>query len=218
MQVLNEIVMAIWYHDFAKLINPDILWIIYAVLFTIIVLENGILPAAFLPGDTLLILSGALIAKGVLSFIPTIIILTIAASLGCWLGFLQGRWLSDTNVIKQWLKQIPQEYHDRANRLFDDQGLYALLFGRFLAFVRTLLPVLAGLSTLSHRRFQLFNWLSGLLWIGIIVSLGYAINQIPFIKRHENIVMNILIFLPILLLISGLIGSIVVYWKHKKAK
>lgn len=217
MQVLNEIVMAIWHHDFAKLNNPDILWIIYAVLFTIIILENGILPAAFLPGDTLLILSGALIAKGVLSFIPTIIILTIAASLGCWLGFLQGRWLSDTHLVKQWLKQIPQEYHDRANRLFNNQGLYALLIGRFLAFVRTLLSVFAGLSTLSHRRFQLFNWLSGLLWIGIIVSLGYAINQIPFIKRHENIVMNILIFLPILLLISGFIGSLVVYWKHKKS-
>lgn len=218
MQVLNEIVMAIWHHDFTKLINPDILWIIYAVLFTIIVLENGILPAAFLPGDTLLILSGALIAKGVLSFIPTIIILTVAASLGCWLGFLQGRWLSDTNIIKQWLKQIPQEYYDRANRLFNNQGLYALLIGRFLVFVRTLLPVLAELSTLNHRRFQLFNWLSGLLWIGIIVSLGYSINQIPFIKRHENIVMNILIFLPILLLISEFIGSLVVYWKHKKNK
>lgn len=121
MQVLNEIVMAIWPHDFAKLINPDVLWIIYAVLFIIIVLENGIFPAAFLPGDTLLILSGALIAKGVLSFIPTVIILTIAASLGCWLGFLQGRWLSDTDIIKQWLKQILQEYHERANRLFNNQ-------------------------------------------------------------------------------------------------
>lgn len=87
MQVLNEIVIAIWHHNFAKLINPNVLWIIYAVLFIIIALENGILPAVFLPRDTLLILSGALIAKGVLSFIPTVIILTIAASLGCWLVF-----------------------------------------------------------------------------------------------------------------------------------
>ncbi|MGP1953109.1 MAG: DedA family protein [Arsenophonus sp. ET-KM2-MAG3] len=216
MQILNEIMMAIWHNDFSKLINPDILWIIYVLFFIIVVLENAILPASFLPGDTLLILSGALIAKNVLSFIPTIIILTIAASLGYWLGFLQGRWLSDTDIIKRWLKQIPKEYYDRANKLFNNQCLYALLLGRFLVFVRTLLPILAGLSTLSQGRFQLFNWISGILWIGIIVSLGYIINQIPFVKNYENIVMNILIFLSISLLIIGFISSLIVYWKHKK--
>ncbi|MGP1939367.1 MAG: DedA family protein [Arsenophonus sp. ET-DL9-MAG3] len=216
MQILNEIMMAIWHNDFSKLINPDILWIIYVLFFIIVVLENAILPASFLPGDTLLILSGALIAKNVLSFIPTIIILTIAASLGYWLGFLQGRWLSDTDIIKRWLKQIPKEYYDRANQLFNNQCLYALLLGRFLVFVRTLLPILAGLSTLSQGRFQLFNWISGILWTGIIVSLGYIINQIPFVKNYENIVMNILIFLSISLLIIGFISSLIVYWKHKK--
>ncbi|MEI9598593.1 DedA family protein [Moellerella wisconsensis] len=216
MEVLHEIVRALWDHDFMKLSNPDILWVIYGVLFIVIVLENGVLPAAFLPGDTLLILSGALIAKGVLHFIPTILILTVAASLGCWLGFLQGRWLSDTKVVKRWLEQLPQEYHHKANHLFHNQGLYALLIGRFLAFVRTLLPVLAGLSELSHRRFQLFNWLSGLLWVGLIVTLGYALNQIPFIKQHEQLVMSVLMILPILLLVAGLIGSIVMYWKHRK--
>ncbi|MGP1946774.1 MAG: DedA family protein, partial [Arsenophonus sp. ER-LPS3-MAG3] len=73
-------------------------------------------------------------------------------------------------------------------------------------------------STLSHRRFQLFNWLSGILWIGIIIPLSYAINKIPFIEYHENIVMNILILLPILLFIIGFISSVIIYWKHKKNK
>lgn len=217
MEVLREIVLALWHHDFLKLSNPDIIWVIYSVLFVVIVLENGVLPAAFLPGDTLLILSGALIAKGVLHFIPTIIILTVAASLGCWLGFLQGRWLSETNIVKRWLSQIPNEYHEKANQMFNKQGLYALLAGRFLAFVRTLLPVLAGLSDLSHRRFQIFNWLSGLLWVGIIVSLVYTLNQIPFIKQHEQIVISALLILPIILLVGGLITSIIVYWKHRKS-
>ncbi|EMM5118837.1 TPA: DedA family protein [Providencia stuartii] len=217
MEVLREIVLALWHHDFLKLSNPEVLWVIYTVLFVVIVLENGVLPAAFLPGDTLLILSGALIAKGVLHFIPTILLLTTAASLGCWLGFLQGRWLSETKIVKRWLSQIPHEYHDKANHMFHKQGLYALLIGRFLAFVRTLLPVLAGLSELSHRRFHLFNWLSGLLWVGIIVTLGYALNQIPFVKQHEQIVISVLMILPVLLLIGGLIGSIMMYWKHRKS-
>ncbi len=109
--------------------------------FVVIVLENGVLPR-FLTGDTLLILSGALIAKGVLHFIPTILLLTTAASLGCWLGFLQGRWLSETKVVKRWLHKS-EEYHTKANNMFNKQGLYALLIGRF-AFVRTILPCLLG--------------------------------------------------------------------------
>ncbi|MCF1958428.1 VTT domain-containing protein, partial [Escherichia coli] len=96
------------------------------------------------------------------------------------------------------------------------QGLYALLLGRFIGFVRTLLPTLAGLSELQQRRFQIFNWLSGFLWVGIIVSLGYVLNLIPFIQKHETLVMNILMTLPILLLSAGLIGSIVMYIRHRK--
>ena len=179
-------------------------------------LENGVLPAAFLPGDTLLILCGALIAKGVLHFFPTIIILGAAASIGSWLGFLQGRWLSDTKIVKRWMAQLPEQYHHKANDLFHRQGLYALLLGRFIGFVRTLLPTLAGLSELQQRRFQIFNWLSGFLWVGIIVSLGYVLNLIPFIQKHETLVMNILMTLPVLLLSAGLIGSIVMYIRHRK--
>lgn len=52
------------------------------------VLENGLLPASFLPGDSLLLLSGALIAKGVMGFAPTLLILTAAAGLGCWLSYI----------------------------------------------------------------------------------------------------------------------------------
>ncbi|ETS33035.1 hypothetical protein BB987_13500 [Photorhabdus temperata] len=216
MEVLNEIMQALWQHDFSKLANPDVLWIIYGILFVTLVLENGLLPAAFLPGDTLLILAGALIAKGVMSFIPTVFILTAAASIGCWLGYLQGLWLGDTKRVKGWLAQLPIQYRQRANMLFFKHGLAALLVGRFLAFVRTLLPTLAGISGLNSKRFQIFNWLSGLLWVVIMVGFGYLLNQIPFIKNHQDLVINILIILPIVLLLSGLIASLLMYWCHRK--
>ncbi|MGE9550293.1 DedA family protein [Erwinia amylovora] len=217
MAVLHEIVSALWHQDFAALANPDVIWIVYGIMFVTLLLENGLLPAAFLPGDSLLLLAGAMIAKGVMGFIPTVVILTFAASLGCWLSYLQGRWLGNTRMVKSWLMHLPAQYHQRAWSLFHRHGLMALLAGRFLAFVRTILPTMAGISGLKNGRFQLFNWLSGLLWVGILVSLGYAISQVPFIKQHEDQVMAILMILPLVLLCVGLVGSITLVLKRRKS-
>ncbi|MBN3082242.1 DedA family protein [Pectobacterium polaris] len=217
MSVVHDIIQALWQQDFSALADPHVVWVVYGILFTTLFLENGLLPASFLPGDSLLLLTGAMIAKGVMSFFPTMILLTVAASLGCWLSYLQGRWLSDTRLVKGWLLQLPAHYHQRAHHLFHRHGLMALLVGRFLAFIRTLLPTMAGISGLNNTRFQIFNWLSGLLWVGGIVTLGYALSHIPLVKRYEDQVMTALILLPIILLVSGLIGMAVMVWRKKRS-
>ncbi|AMH00489.1 DedA family protein [Serratia liquefaciens] len=217
MDVLREIVHALWQQDFIALADPSVIWVVYAVLFTTLFLENGLLPASFLPGDSLLLLSGALIAKGVMAFVPTLIILTVAASLGCWLSYLQGRWLGHTNLVKGWLLQLPAQYHQRAHNLFNRHGLTALVIGRFLGFVRTLLPTMAGISGLSSTRFQFFNWLSAVIWVGAVVGLGYAFSQIPLVKRYESQVMTGLMILPLVLLLVGLVGGMLVIWRKKRA-
>lgn len=215
MTVVHDIIQALWQQDFTALADPKVIWVIYGILFTTLFLENGLLPASFLPGDSLLLLTGAMIAKGVMSFVPTMLLLTTAASLGCWLSYLQGRWLGDTRIVKGWLLQLPAHYHQRAYHMFHRHGLMALLAGRFLAFIRTLLPTIAGISGLNSLRFQLFNWLSAFLWVFGIITLGYALSHVPLVKRYEDQVMTALIILPIVLLISGLVGMLVVVW-HKK--
>lgn len=85
MAVIQDIIAALWQHDFAALANPHVVSVVYFVMFATLFLENGLLPASFLPGDSLLLLAGALIAQDVMHFLPTIGILTTAASLGCWL-------------------------------------------------------------------------------------------------------------------------------------
>lgn len=215
MVVIQKIVAALWQHDFTALANPHVVGVVYLVMFVTLFLENGLLPASFLPGDSLLLLAGALIAKDVMDFVPTMVILTAAASLGCWLSYFQGRWLSNTRMVKGWLAQLPVKYHERATYMFDRHGLLALLAGRFLAFVRTLLPTMAGISGLSSRRFQFFNWLSGLVWVGVVTGFGYTLSMIPFVKRHEDQVMTFLMILPIFLLVCGLCGAVVVVIKKK---
>ncbi|VEA70190.1 Inner membrane protein YghB [Serratia rubidaea] len=100
--------------------------------------------------------------------------------------------------------------------LFHRHGLTALLVGRFLAFVRTLLPTMAGISGLSNTRFQFFNWLSALLWVVSVVGLGFAFSQIPLVKRYEDQVMAGLMILPLALLVFGLIGAMLVIWRKKR--
>ena len=217
MSVVHDIIQALWQQDFSALADPNVIWVIYGILFTTLFLENGLLPASFLPGDSLLLLTGAMIAKGVMSFVPTMFLLTVAASLGCWLSYLQGRWLGDTRIVKGWLLQLPAHYHQRAYHMFHRHGLVAMLIGRFLAFIRTLLPTMAGISGLNSLRFQLFNWLSGFLWVFGIVTLGYAISHVPLVKRYEDQVMTALIILPIVLLVSGLVGMLVMLWHRRRS-
>ena len=215
MELLTQLLNALWAQDYETLANPSMIGMLYFVLFMILFLENGLLPAAFLPGDSLLVLVGVLIAKGAMGFPETLLLLTAAASLGCWLSYVQGRWLGNTQTVKGWLAHLPHKYHQRATCMFDKHGLLALLAGRFLAFVRTLLPTMAGISGLPNRRFQFFNWLSALLWVGVVTGLGYALSMIPFVKRHEDQVMTCLMILPIALLLAGLLGTLFVVIKKK---
>ncbi|MBK5144696.1 DedA family protein [Budviciaceae bacterium BWR-B9] len=215
---ITDLFQALLHQDFKTLANPEFLWAIYGILFLIIFLENGLLPAAFLPGDSLLLLAGALVAQGSLHFLLTIAVLSTAAALGCWFSYLQGRWLGKTKTVQGWMSKIPAHYHQRAHQLFHRHGFFALLIGRFLAFVRTLLPTIAGLSALDAKRFQIFNWLSAVLWVSVVTTLGYLISLTPLYKHHEAAVMNGLMILPVALLVIGLIGSLIVVLKKKSEK
>ncbi|WP_039056855.1 DedA family general envelope maintenance protein YqjA [Enterobacter sp. Bisph1] len=215
MELLNQLLHALWAQDFATLSQPGMIGMLYFVLFVILFLENGLLPAAFLPGDSLLVLVGVLIAKGALGYVQTVLLLTVAASLGCWLSYIQGRWLGNTRIVQNWLSHLPAHYHQRSHHLFHKHGLSALLIGRFIAFVRTLLPTIAGLSGLSNARFQFFNWVSGLLWVLILTTLGYLLGKTPVFRKYEDALMSCLMLLPVVLLVIGLAGSLVVLWKKK---
>ncbi|GAA0496487.1 DedA family protein [Tatumella terrea] len=215
MDTLHALLHALWQQDFETLADPSLVWAIYGILFIILFLENGLLPAAFLPGDSLLILVGVLIAKGTMGFPMTLFILTVAASLGCWVSYIQGRWLGNTPLVRKWLSHLPAQYHQRAHALFHRHGLSALLIGRFIAFVRTLLPTIAGISGLSSARFQFFNWFSGLLWVVILTCAGFALGKTPLFQKYEDQLMFCLMLLPLVLLVFGLFGSLYVLWRKR---
>lgn len=217
MDIIKALLQALWQQDFATLADPSLVWAIYGILFIILFLENGLLPAAFLPGDSLLVLVGVLIAQGAMNFTLTLLILTSAASLGCWVSYIQGKWLGNSPTVQNWLSHLPAQYHQRAHSLFHRHGLSALLVGRFIAFVRTLLPTIAGLSGLNNARFQFFNWVSALLWVLILTVAGFALGKTPFFRRYQDQLMFCLMLLPLVLLIFGLLGSLFLLWRKKRS-
>ena len=99
MELLTQLLNALWAQDYETLANPSMIGMLYFVLFMILFLENGLLPAAFLPGDSLLVLVGVLIAKGAMGFPETLLLLTAAASLAeLYSGPMAGQYANRTKL------------------------------------------------------------------------------------------------------------------------
>ena len=214
MDTIITLYQAFVHMDLATLSNPDVLWILYGMLFVIILLENGVLPAAFLPGDSLLFLTGVLISLDVFHFGLINLILIAGAAFGTWFGYAQGRWLGNTKIVQNWMAHLPEKYHRKSEVLFHKYGLQALFIGRFIAFVRTLLPMMAGLSGLHSRKFHIYNWISATLWIFLIVTLGYLFGLSPVFKTYEKQIMSLLMLIPVILLLLGLLFTIWLAFKR----
>lgn len=182
MNFLTELInIIVWKDNIVLFPNIWLVLTIYSLVFLVLFLENAILPAIFLPGDSLLILLGILIAKGILNFIVTLSILTVAASLGSWISYLQGKFLEKNKITQRWLSRLPYQFYEKANHMFDKYGLFVLFISRFIAFLRTVLPTVAGVSGLSGFRFQLFNWISSFLWVLMLIVLGFFLERLKFI-------------------------------------
>ena len=148
MELLTQLLNALWSQDYETLANPSMIGMLYFVLFMILFLENGLLPAAFLPGDSLLVLVGVLIAKGAMGFPETLLLLTTAAK-------LQSPKLNGSEI----------RLLDRHFTLLqtDLQQTVALINGRHARRIRidtAINPELEALAEHLHYQWQGFLWLS----------------------------------------------------------
>jgi membrane-associated protein len=164
---------------------------VYAVLFLIVFCETGLVVFPFLPGDTLLFIGGAFAASGTLSLPALLVILLVAAVLGNTVNYWIGRWIGpkvfDTNipVLERFLDR---EALRKTHNFYERHGGKTIVMARFVPVVRTFAPFVAGASSMSAARFQLFNVLGALLWVLLLVFLGYFFGNIPFIKQYLNVI------------------------------
>lgn len=168
----------------------------YAILFTIIFVETGLVIMPLLPGDSLLFAAGAFAARGSLNPVYLIVLLTVAAILGDTVNYWIGRWVGPR--AEKGLPFVKKEYLDRTHAFYAKHGGKTIIIARFMPIIRTFAPFVAGIGTMEYGRFLAYNVVGGVVWITLFVLAGYFFGTIPAVERNFEIVILAIIFVSIL--------------------
>jgi len=157
---------------------------IYAILFTVIFCETGLVVMPFLPGDSLLFIAGAVAAGGGMDPVLLAGLLMAAAILGDSTNYVIGRTAGERLFNNPNSKIFRRDYLQRTHEFYERHGGKTVTLARFLPILRTFAPFVAGVSEMTHARFQLFNITGAALWVVSLVTAGYLFGNIPIIREH----------------------------------
>ncbi len=162
----------------------------------------------FLPGDSLLFATAALIATGNsgLNIFTMGLILIAAAFLGNTVNYLIGGYLGP-KVFKEKNKILKLEYYLNTKAFFDKHGGKAVILSRFMPIIRTVAPFVAGVGKMPIGRYSLYNIIGGAAWIIAFLFAGYELGTVPFFKNHFSLVGLIIILISVVPIIWGLVRS-----------
>ena len=169
---------------------------VYALLFMIIFVETGLVVMPFLPGDSLLFVAGALAAVGGLELGLIILLLCVAAILGDALNYAIGRWFGPKVFGWEKSRFFNRAAFDRAHAFYEKHGGVTIIVGRFLPFVRTFVPFVAGVADMTYPKFALYNVIGAMIWVGGLTTLGYFIGNLPWVQANFSIVTLAMIIVP----------------------
>lgn len=190
MEIIKSIIDFILHIDvhLSEIIKDYQVWT-YLILFIIIFAETGFIVTPFLPGDSLLIAAGALIAVGNtgLNIYLLALLLIIAAIVGNIVNYEMGRVLG-ARVFKQENKILKLEYYIQTQEFFDKHGAKAIIIGRFLPILRTIVPFVAGIGKLARTRYNLYNIVGATIWILAFLFAGYFLGNFPFFKKNFSLI------------------------------
>jgi membrane-associated protein len=199
-------------------LNPEniLTWLgplaLIGVIF-IIFAECGLLIGFFLPGDSLLFITGLFVAQ---EFIDTPIwivalVLAVAAILGnavgYWIGFKVGPKLFNKPDSRFFRK----EYVDKTHEFFERYGPRAIVLARFVPIVRTFITAMAGVGRMDFKQYMIYSAIGGLLWGAGVTYLGYLLGNVPFVKDHIELILLAVVFVSV-------IPIMIEYVRHRREK
>ena len=181
----------------------------YVVIFGLVFAEAALFVGFVLPGETACLIGGVLCATGRLHLAVLLPLVVVAAIVGDSVGYEVGRLggpsLLRTRLLRRYTQRI-----EGAQRTLRERGRWAVFFARFTAFLRAVMPGLAGMSRMPYGRFLVFNAAGGIVWGVGVTLLGY------FAGASYNGLAHLLGQISALLAIVVVGGALIVWWRRRR--
>jgi membrane-associated protein len=176
---------------------------VYALLFLIIFVETGVVVMPFLPGDSLLFVVGAMCGVGLMSYPASLGLLLAAAVLGNQSNYTIGRYFGPK--VFQWedSRYFNKNAFNQAHAFYEKYGGITIIAARFMPFLRTFAPFVAGVARMTRHKFSLYDVTGGALWVGSIVTAGYFFGSVPWVKANLEKIIWAMIIIPGLVILFG---------------
>jgi membrane-associated protein len=176
---------------------------VYALLFLVIFVETGVVVMPFLPGDSLLFVVGALCGVGLMSYPLSVGLLFAAAVLGNQSNYTIGRHFGPR--VFQWedSRFFNKRAFAQAHGFYEKYGGITIVLARFMPFLRTFAPFVAGVAQMTRRKFSFYDVMGGALWVGGVITAGYFFGSIPWVKANLEKIIWAMILVPGLLVLVG---------------
>ena len=177
----------------------------YLILFVIIFCETGLVVMPYLPGDSLLFVAGAMAGSGYLNLEILLLSLFAAAVIGDTVNY----WIGNTTGMKVLEKKyclVNRNHIEKTEEYFTRYGGITIIIARFIPFIRTFAPFLAGVGKMNYRLFLTYNVVGAALWILCFTLAGYFFGSIPIVQENFNYVIYAIIALSLFAVASIVVG------------
>ena len=176
---------------------------VYVLLFAIIFVETGVVIMPFLPGDSLLFVVGALCGLGYMDYTLSMALLTAAAIAGNQSNYAIGRYIGPR--VFQWENSriFNKAAFDQTHLFYEKYGGITIVLARFMPFLRTFAPFVAGVARMTRAKFTFYDVSGGLLWVCSLVTAGYLFGSVPWVKAHLDTIIWAMILIPGLIVLAG---------------
>ncbi|MCL2826153.1 MAG: VTT domain-containing protein [Eggerthellaceae bacterium] len=183
------------------------IWV-FTPLFLIVFCETGLVFTPFFPGDSLLFATGVFcVDGGGINIVAALIVFYAAAILGNTSNYWIGRAFGHAIITSGRVKSLTKERVDKIYGFFEKWGALTIVITRFLPFLRTFTPFIAGTSRMNFAKFTLFNSIGGIAWVSVFTLLGYFFGGIPFVQAHFEWILVAIIAISLLPTVIGLLRA-----------
>ena len=170
----------------------------YALLFTIVFMETGLVVTPFLPGDSLLFAAGSFAALGMLDVRLLFALLCLAAVVGDNLNYAIGRYLGPKVFHYERSRFFNPDHLRKTHRFYEKYGVKTIIIARFVPIVRTFSPFVAGIGAMRYLRFLAYDVVGGILWVGVCVLAGFFFGNLPFVKQNFSLVIVAIVLISVM--------------------